>query len=362
MFVNVLVGTRRSGIGLGLALLLVVACSGATNSNGRQESTPPSESAPSSESTRSSESTPPLESTPSLESAPSSLSAPEGMPGENVSERSTVTAFDAATGHQVWQASPPMAFATPIAEDDGTLILRGSVSPATCVFSPALTKLDSASGAFISAEILDPPQTLEEGAPPITDGALTIRYVLRQLPDGPSTGLEADDSTTGSMVWTNTQPGDDGPGLLDPPLFGAGVIVAAVGGRNPTNLGPASAIEFIDEPTGAILWTSPGDPAVAIGGGIAYVLNAGELEAHDIRTGTSRWRQETDATQVTANDHLAVVSGAAGTVAYDTSGNRLWKGPLGVDRDGLPRGGLLVGDDNVFVVTASGRNATQCSE
>ncbi len=207
-----------------------------------------------------------------------------------------------------------------------------------------------------------PLKTLEDDAPPITDGALTIRYVLDHLPDGPSTGLEADDSTTGSMVWTNTQPGGDGPALLNPPLFDVGVIVAAVGGRNPMNLGPASAIEFIDEPTGAILWTSPGDPAVAIGGGIAYVLNAGSLEAHDIRTGTSRWRQETDATQVSANDHLAVVSGAAGTVAYDTSGNRLWNGPLGVDRDPQLHGGLLVGADNVFVVTAQGRLATQCSD
>ena len=195
----------------------------------------------------------------------------------------------------------------------------------------------------------------------MTDGALTIRYVLDSSATQESTGLEAVDSTTGATVWRVVQPDTAGPALLNPPLFGVGVIVAAVGGRNPMNLGPASAIEFIDEPSGAILWTSPGDPAVAIGGGIAYVLNAGSLEAHDIRTGTSRWRQETDATQVSANDHLAVASGVAGTAAYDTSGNRLWTAPAAVDSEGLDRGGLLVGRDNIFVATAPGRNATQCS-
>ena len=146
----------------------------------------------------------------------------------------------------------------------------------------------------------------------------------------------------------------------NPHLFGFGVIVAAVGGRNPMNLGPATAIEFIDEQSGATLWTAAGDPAVAIGDEVAYVLNAGSLEAHDIRTGTSRWRQETDAAQVSANDHVVVVSGATGTVAYDTSGNQLWEVPFGVDRDPLFHGGLLVGRDSVFVVTSPGLYSTQC--
>ena len=157
MFVNVLVGKRRSGIGLGFALLLVVACTGAVNSDGRPESTPSLESTPSSEPTPSSQQTP------SSGPTPSSEPTPEGMPGANVSERSTVTALDVATGQQVWQARPPMAFATPIAEDGGTLILRGTISPSTCSFSPALTKLDSASGAFISAEILGSPENSRRG-------------------------------------------------------------------------------------------------------------------------------------------------------------------------------------------------------
>jgi outer membrane protein assembly factor BamB len=347
-FVNVLVGLqrwRRSGIGVGLALLVVACGTGAVDSDGQPTSTPS------------------LESFPALPNTALAIeSAPDGMPGENVTVRSTVTALDVATGHELWQASPPVVYARPIREDGGNLSLEGNVSPSKCSFNNAFTKLDVASGALISAEILDPPKTLADGTPSINDGALSIGYVVEELAGGrPSYGLEAVDSTTGSTVWSIVRPDVNGPALLDPPLFGFGVIVAAVGGRNPLNRGPAIAIEFIDEQTGDTLWESPGDAAVAIGDGMAYVLNAGSLEAHEIRTGASRWRQETDATEVSANDHVVVVSGTAGTVAYDTSGKRLWEVPVRVDRDGAFGGGILVGRDSVFVVTSPGSYATQCS-
>jgi outer membrane protein assembly factor BamB len=285
----------------------------------------------------------------------------KGVPGENVTEWSTVTALDVATGHELWRASVPMVSARPIREDGGILSLAGNVSPSKCMFIGALTKLDVASGALMSAEIVNAPRSLAEGTPSMNDGALSIGYVVEELAGGLSYGLEAVDSATGLTVWSIVRPGVNGPALVDPPLFGFGVIVAAVGGRNPLNQGPATSIEFIDEKSGAILWAATGDALVAIGDGMAYVLSADGVEAHDIRTGVSRWRQETDATEVSANDHVVVASGTAGTVAYDTSGNRMWDVPVRADRDGAYGSGLLVGRDSVFVVTSPGSYATKCS-
>ena len=133
-----------------------------------------------------------------------------------------------------------------------------------------------------------------------------------------------------------------------------------MGGRNPENQGPATAIDFIDKASGDILWTELGDPAVAIGGGMAYVLKPGSLEAHEVRTGTPRWRHDGDAAQVSANDHIVVVSGPARTVAYDTAGKQVWDVPFGVDIPAMVRGGLLVGRNSVFAVTSSGLYAEQC--
>lgn len=282
---NVLVGERLRGrlsICVGFALLVVACGTGPVDSDGQQAS------------------------------APSMDAAPEGMPGEYVAERSTVIALDPSTGHERWQGRPPLLNARPIQEIAGTLNLEGNVSRTKCSFLYASTKLDVASGAFIAAEVHTGPRTLAEGMPPINDGQLSIRYVLDPLADQLSTGLEAIDTTTGSTLWSKVQPGPNGRAVYSPPVFGSGVLAATVGGRNPEFTGPATAIEFIDEQTGEILWAASGDPAVAIGGGIAYVLNLGSLEAHDIRTGRSRWRQDSEATQLSANDHVVVVSGDRG--------------------------------------------------
>jgi outer membrane protein assembly factor BamB len=293
-------------------------------------------------------------------SRPSVEPLPEGMPGDNVSKPSTLTALDVATGHQIWQTHPPMVYPTPISESGGTLELHGGVSPEKCSFFSALTTLDVVTGTFINGHIIYA-QSVAEDMPPISDGTLTIQYVLDNSIPGTLTGLEAVDRATGSTLWRVVQPGASGPALLKPPLSGSGVIVAAVGGRNPISRGPATAIVFIDERTGITLWTTPGDAPVAIGAGMAYVLSAGSLEAHDIHTGASRWRQDTQAAQVSANDDVVVVSGAAGTVAYDTSGHQLWDVSLGLDTVGGYGNELLVGHDSVYVVTSPGGYKTDCS-
>ncbi len=274
----------------------------------------------------------------------------------SAAEPSTVAALDLATGQNRWVAHPPMAYPTPTRDANGYVTLTGSVSSAPCIYTGMTATLDSNSGTITSTET--PDRTIPPGEVnrPIIDGAFTIKYIVNGSPNGPSSGLTAMDSTTGKTLWTVIGPQDQGPALFHPPLIGSGVIVAAIGGRNALNRGPASAIEFIDEATGATLWSAPGDVAVAIGSGLAYVLSGGNLEAHDIRTGEMRWSQPSDKVQVSANDRIVVSSDATGTVALDPSGNVLWTAPVGVDSsDVLARGGLLVGLESVFLVTSNGQ-------
>lgn len=175
----------------------------------------------------------------------------------SVQSPATLTVLDVADGHPLWQARPPIVYPTPTGISDGTVELSGQVSPAKCSSSAATLTLDASSGALIDAHVV-PSQSLKEAMPPITDDGVTIRYILDTSTPESSTGVEAVYTATGSTLWRNVKPGPDGPAPLYPPLVDSGVFVVAVGGRNPLDQGPATAIQFIDERTGATLWDSLG--------------------------------------------------------------------------------------------------------
>jgi outer membrane protein assembly factor BamB len=125
------------------------------------------------------------------------------------------------------------------------------------------------------------------------------------------------DVTDGSMKWE----GD----LVQNPSAAEGVIV----GGPPTGMGD---IRALDASTGETFWSHPGRESYggiwALGDGAAYVLDDTGIVAYDLRSGTERWRRNTnirgEPQTVTGSSLLLLWEGRIGALST-RDGSTIWE-------------------------------------
>jgi outer membrane protein assembly factor BamB len=168
-----------------------------------------------------------------------------------IGENETMTAFDAASGKQVWQQGYPAPFTMMSAT-----VQHGPGPKSTPVFfngrlysigmTGTVTAWDAASGKTVWQKPGDPknvPTFTTHAFSPVVDRG-TVIFHLGGNNNGSLTGLDA---ATGAVKWTWT---GDGPGYGSP-------VVADIAGTRQAITITQDKLVSVDTATGALLWERP---------------------------------------------------------------------------------------------------------
>ena len=167
-----------------------------------------------------------------------------------------------------------------VPQGGGPVTLGPDGSPPPLMMGQGYSGFDRTSGTKLWSTMVMAPQELDGGGFPFgaIDGDVAVV--------GP--GAAGIDAMTGAALWS----ADEAPAGAATG-YGGSVVFAG-------QEGPVTAVNIS---SGDVLWTAPGkapyDDQVAVGDAAVYVLDGTDIVAYELKSGTVRWRQPQDPTQLT---------------------------------------------------------------